>query len=84
VLFGEGEHPVGSRRAREVILQQTEDAGWKRIHNEPRPATSDVHARGVGLRWLQLIIVPSFERPSAWGDSGAVITPDVAPDPAEK
>jgi hypothetical protein len=57
---------VGNRRARELRLQQAEKADWERVRTEPRPAHHDVHARGIGVRRLQLIIAPSFEEVSVW------------------
>lgn len=57
---------MGNRRARAFMLQKDEDAAWERVHNEPRFATSDVHARGIGMRRLQLMILPSFEQASVW------------------
>lgn len=57
---------MGNRRARELMLQQEEDACWQRIRTEPRPATRDVHARGIGALRVQLIKCPSFEEARAW------------------
>jgi hypothetical protein len=57
---------VGNRKARELSLQQAEEADWERVRTEPRPAHGDVHARGVGVRRLQLIVAPSFEDVSVW------------------
>jgi hypothetical protein len=57
---------VGNRRARELLLRQADEADWERVRTQPRPAESDPHARGIGARRLQLIIVPSFEPASVW------------------
>lgn len=51
---------------RELMLQKEEEALWERICNEPRPATSDVHARGIGIRRIQLIVYSSFEQAFVW------------------
>ncbi|AWM40384.1 hypothetical protein C1280_27605 [Gemmata obscuriglobus] len=55
---------VGNRRARELMLRQADEADWARVRTQPRPAYSDPHARGIGMRRLQLIVSPSFEMPS--------------------
>ena len=57
---------MGNRRARAFMLQQAEETDCERIRTEPRPATRDVHARGIGRRRLQLIVAPSFKEASAW------------------
>jgi len=57
---------VGNRRARELTLQQAEEAEWERVRTEPRPAHHDVCARGIGGRRLQLIVAPSFDEVSVW------------------
>lgn len=57
---------MGNRKAREFMLQQEEDSLWHRIRTEPRPATCDVHARGIGQLRMQLIVCPSFEDGMAW------------------
>jgi hypothetical protein len=57
---------VGNRRARELRLRQTEEADWERVRTDPRPAHGDVHARGIGVRRLQLIVAPSSEYVSVW------------------
>jgi hypothetical protein len=57
---------VGNRKARAFMLQREQDAHWERIRTEPRPATRDVFARGIGLLRLQLIVCPSFEESRAW------------------
>ncbi len=57
---------MGNRRARAFTLQQADEADWERIRTEPRPAGRDVHARGIGVRRLQLIVAPSFGQPSVW------------------
>jgi hypothetical protein len=48
------------------MLRQADEADWERVRTEPRPAHSDPHARGIGVRRLQLIIAPSFEPASVW------------------
>lgn len=57
---------MGNRRAREWMRQQAEEAEWERVRTEPRPVHQDAHARGIGLRRLQLIVAPSFEQVSVW------------------
>lgn len=57
---------MGNRKARELRLRQAEEADWERVRTEPRPAHSDVHARGIGVRRMQLIFAPSFEDVSVW------------------
>jgi hypothetical protein len=36
------------------------------VRTAARPATSDVFARGIGIRRLQLIVCPSFSDSAAW------------------
>lgn len=57
---------MGNRRARELMLRQADEADWERVRTQPRPADSNAHARGIGMRRLQLIISPSFEPASVW------------------
>jgi hypothetical protein len=66
MTIGEEARRVGNRRARELMLRQAEEANWERVRTEPRPARCDVHARGIGLRRLQLIVAPSFGQSSEW------------------
>jgi hypothetical protein len=56
---------MGNRKSREFRLKQLNDADWHRVHNEPRLASEDVHARGIGARRLQLLYLPSFDEPLA-------------------
>jgi hypothetical protein len=42
------------------------DEDWRRVQTEPRPATRDVVARGIGHLRMQLLVLPSFEEASAW------------------
>jgi hypothetical protein len=48
------------------MLRQADETDWERVRTQPRPADSDPHARGIGMRRLQLIVSPSFETPSVW------------------
>jgi hypothetical protein len=57
---------VGNRRARGLRLRQAEEADWARVRTEPRPAHCDVHARGIGVRRLQLIVAATFEEVVVW------------------
>ena len=57
---------MGNRRVRELMLRQADDADWERVRTQPRPAHADAHARGIGLRRLQLIVAPSFETAMVW------------------
>ena len=57
---------MGNRRARELRLRQEDEADWERVRSQPRPARSEPHARGIGVRRLQLIVAPSFEPASVW------------------
>jgi hypothetical protein len=57
---------VGNRRARELKLRQVEEAEWELVRTQPRSAYADAHARGIGLRRMQLIVAPSFEEVSVW------------------
>src|SRR5207237_9393550 len=57
---------VGNRAGRELMLQQEQDARWDRTRTEPRPATRDVFAFGIGFLRMQLIVCPSFESALAW------------------
>jgi hypothetical protein len=57
---------MGNRRAREFALQREDDAAWRQVYNEPRLAIDDVHARGIGMRRLQLLCLPSFDEPMAF------------------
>lgn len=55
---------MGNRRAREHMLDQICEAEWARV--KTRLAIDDVHARGIGMRRLQLVICPSFDPGKAW------------------
>lgn len=57
---------MGNRVGRELRLPQADEADWERIRTQPRPAHSDAYARGIGVRRLQLIVVPSFEPATVW------------------
>ena len=57
---------MGNRKAREFMIMQEHEAAWNRATFEPRSIYSDVHAHGIGLRKLQLIVFPSFEPAWAW------------------
>jgi hypothetical protein len=57
---------MGNRKARELMVQKERDALWERIRTEARPARSDVHAIGIGVRRIQLIVCPSFEQAIVW------------------
>jgi hypothetical protein len=57
---------MGNRKTREFMKSQEDEAGWKRAASEPRLALSDVNARGIGLRRLQVIVCPSFEEGRCW------------------
>lgn len=57
---------MGNRKARELILQQQQDALWHRIRTEPRSVTGDIHVSGIGQRRMQLIVCPSFADALAW------------------
>jgi hypothetical protein len=56
----------GNRRARELKLRQAEEAEWELVGTQPRSAYADVHARGIGLRRMQLIVAPSFAEVWVW------------------
>lgn len=47
-------------------LQQKDLADWQLIRKHKRSPYADVHARGIGSRRLQLIVLPSFEESRAW------------------
>jgi hypothetical protein len=57
---------MGNKRAREFALQQQDALDWEHARTVPRPATADVHARGIGARRLQLIVCPAFGESRAW------------------
>lgn len=57
---------MGNPRAREFQKQQADQAAWDRIRTEPRLAIQNVHARGIGRRRLQLLVLPSFQEGMAW------------------
>lgn len=57
---------MGNRRARELAMKREDDEAWLRVRNEPRLAIDDVHARGIGMRRLQLLCLPSFDDPQAF------------------
>ncbi len=48
------------------MLRQAEEAEWELVRTQPRSAYADAHARGIGLRRLQLLVLPSFEPASVW------------------
>jgi hypothetical protein len=57
---------MGNRRSREFRLKQEDDALWRRARTEVRLAIDDIHARGIGVRRIQLIRCPSFEPSQAY------------------
>jgi hypothetical protein len=57
---------MGNRRARDLTLRQADEAEWELVRTKPRSAYADAHARGIGLRRMQLIVAPSFEDVSVW------------------
>lgn len=57
---------MGNRKSRELMKQQDDYAAWTVATTQPRLAVSDVHARGIGTRRLQLIVGPSFTEGMAW------------------
>lgn len=57
---------MGNRKSREFMLSQEEKALWHRIRNEPRPASRDVYATGIGMLRMQLIVCPSFMDGKVW------------------
>ena len=57
---------MGNHKARELMKLKEQDALWQRIQNEPRPATRDVFAQGIGQLRIQLIECPSFDDAQAW------------------
>ncbi|HZZ80816.1 MAG TPA: hypothetical protein VFE62_20100 [Gemmataceae bacterium] len=64
------------------MLRQTDEAAWDAVLTKPRPAHSEPHARGIGLRRLLLIIAPSFETASVWdvrqGQEWQLVRPNVS------
>ena len=59
----------GNRKAREFLLRREQEIAWERARTEERPASVDLHGRGIGHRRIQLV----HARPSrkAWrGRSG--------------
>jgi hypothetical protein len=48
------------------MMRQADEAAWKRVRTQPRPARSAPVARGIGVRRLQLIVLPSFKQASVW------------------
>lgn len=57
---------MGNRRSREFMLRKAEEAEWERVRTEPRSVHADAHARGIGMRRLQLVVAPSFEPVVVW------------------
>jgi hypothetical protein len=57
---------MGNRRARELALERDDEEAWRRVRDEPRLAIDDVCARGIGMRRLQLLCLPSRVQPSAF------------------
>lgn len=57
---------MGNKRAREYMLRHAEEIDWERVRTEPRPLSRDAHARGIGMRCLQLVVMPSFEDAAVW------------------
>lgn len=57
---------MGNRKTREYMLKSEDEELWRLARTEPRTADTDVHARGIGLRRVQLIVYPSFFRSRAW------------------
>lgn len=48
------------------MMLRSDEADWERVRTQPRPARSQPHARGIGVRRAQLIVSPSFELVSVW------------------
>jgi hypothetical protein len=57
---------MGNRQARAFVHREQDAADWDRARTVSRPAASDVHVRGIGLRRLQLIVCPPFGGDRAW------------------
>jgi hypothetical protein len=57
---------MGNRKAREFMKSKEDEAAWERAISQPRLAICDVHARGIGLRRLQVIVCPSFDEGRCW------------------
>jgi hypothetical protein len=57
---------MGNPKSREFMRRQEDDGDWSRAVSKPRLAICDVHARGIGIRRMQLIVCPSFEPEHAW------------------
>lgn len=57
---------MGNRKSREYREREEDRALWDQARSAPRGFGDDVHAPGIGIRKLQLIFAPSFERGFAW------------------
>jgi len=55
-----------ARKSRGFMKNQRDDEEWNRAISEPRLAICDIHASGIGIRRLQIIVCPSFDPHQAW------------------
>lgn len=57
---------MGNRRARDYVKAQARTSAWESLQSSPRDFAEDVCLPSIGLRKLQLAIVPSFEPGYSW------------------
>lgn len=57
---------TNNTKSRESLLKHLDEADWHYLQNEPRLATDAVQARGIGVRRLQLVYLPSWVDPAAF------------------
>ena len=77
---------MGNKKSREYMKQREDLDAMIRAQTEERPITADVFARGIGVRSIQLVRMPSFvdgyswdvrQRGNKWTLYRGVIPPDV-------
>jgi len=57
---------MGNRKARDYVKAQARASAWEALQSSPRGFAEDVCFPSIGLRRLQLAIVPSFEPGYSW------------------
>src|SRR5689334_862248 len=57
---------MGNRSARDFVKAQASTSAWEALQSSPRDFAEDVCFPSIGLRKLQLAIVPSFEPGYSW------------------
>jgi len=57
---------MGNKKAREFQQQREREQAWERTRTEVRPVDAAVSGPGIGVRRLQLIVLPSLQKGQGW------------------